>query len=177
MIIALTGLKGSGKDTVADYIVTKYGYKKETFAEPLKNALKCLFGLNDNNLYENKESKLDDWYGVTPRQLMQYVGTELLRDQMYKLIPELKKNIFVKNLENKIKKGGNFVISDLRMENEYELIKKYGGVVININRGLISVDTHSTENTILDYDYILNNLGTIENLYDNIDIIMKKINC
>jgi len=39
-IIGLAGLARSGKDTVADYIETKYGYKKFVLSDVLKDALK-----------------------------------------------------------------------------------------------------------------------------------------
>jgi len=46
-IIAICGAKRSGKDILSKYIVSKYNYKKISFAEPLKNAVKALFNFND----------------------------------------------------------------------------------------------------------------------------------
>lgn len=175
MLIAFSGLKGSGKDTAADYLVSKYKYKKETFAEPLKQALKHLFNLTDHNLYIDKESKLNEWYGISTRQLMQFVGTELLRMQMSKLIPELEENIFVKNLENKIDSNTKIVISDLRMKNEYDMIKNKGGIVINIFRNGVSEDGHSTEKNDLSYDYKIENNDDLNKFYENIDKLLEKL--
>lgn len=175
MLIAFSGLKGSGKDTAADYLVSKYKYKKETFAEPLKQALKHLFNLTDHNLYIDKETKLNEWYGTSTRQLMQFVGTELLRMQMSKLIPELEENIFVKNLENKIDSHTKIVISDLRMKNEYDMIKNKGGIVINIFRNGINEDEHSTEKNDLPHDYKIENNDDLNKFYENIDKLLEKL--
>ena len=44
MIIALTGKKGCGKDTIANYLVEKYGFINYGFADPIKEVGKILFG-------------------------------------------------------------------------------------------------------------------------------------
>ena len=36
MIIGLCGVMGSGKDTVADYLVNFHGWRRESFANSLK---------------------------------------------------------------------------------------------------------------------------------------------
>jgi uridine kinase len=85
MLIGITGHKGSGKDTVAgmmpDHCIIK------SFSEPLKSALQTIFMFTDEQLYR-KEKEIPDpkWFGCTPRSAMQYIGTELLRDQLDKRI-------------------------------------------------------------------------------------------
>ena len=44
MILGVTGLIGSGKDTIADYLVTEHGFKRVSFAASLKDAVAAVFG-------------------------------------------------------------------------------------------------------------------------------------
>jgi len=44
MILGVTGLIGSGKDTIADYLVTTHGFKRVSFAASLKDAVSTVFG-------------------------------------------------------------------------------------------------------------------------------------
>jgi dephospho-CoA kinase len=39
MLIGLVGLIGSGKDTVAERLVTQHGFERDSFAKSLKDAL------------------------------------------------------------------------------------------------------------------------------------------
>jgi len=57
-LIGFLAKKRHGKDTSADYLVKKYNYKKLSFAKPIKDACKILFGFTDEQLYGNlKEVK------------------------------------------------------------------------------------------------------------------------
>jgi hypothetical protein len=67
-IIALSGWKGSGKDTVAAYLERAHGFKRVSFADPLKDRVSEQFGiartsLDDPNLKEQPLLKLP----VNPR--------------------------------------------------------------------------------------------------------------
>ena len=80
MIVGLIGKKGHGKDTFADYLVQHYDFVKLSFAEPLKKVCKELFLLTDEQLYDPMEKeKVDERWGKSPRQLMQIIGTDILR--------------------------------------------------------------------------------------------------
>lgn len=56
VIIALSGWKRSGKDTVADYLVANFGAKRIGFADPLKNSVAAQFGI-DRASIDNPELK------------------------------------------------------------------------------------------------------------------------
>jgi hypothetical protein len=182
MLIALCGYKGSGKDTCADYLVEKYGFKKMAFADHLKTILKTMFMFTDEQLYgtiEQKETPDPNWYGCTPRLAMQFVGTELIRNQLDTIMPGLGSNYFVKYLEMQImamrkeNPSTNIVISDMRCDNEYDMVNKLGGFTFRVDRDTIEkVDLHMTETAFLkfDVDFIIKNDSDIESLREKINI-------
>lgn len=162
-IIGLAGKAGCGKDTVAKYLEDTRGYEHLSFAYPIKAALSAM--LNINFVYmdrETKEKPIQE-LGVTPRRLMQTLGTEWGRDLIHP-------DIWIKALEMNIK--GDTVISDVRFPNEAKWIKRHGGMLIYIRRPHTDpVEQHSSE-TGLSSDHadvsIINN-GSISDLYDKVD--------
>ena len=67
MIIGLGFKARSGKDTVADYLIENYGFKRLAFADALKEGCRHIFELNDEQLYGELKEVEDDYWGVTPR--------------------------------------------------------------------------------------------------------------
>lgn len=142
-IYALTGLIGSGKDTVGQ-MITEYlpNTIKLSFADCLKDVLSVLFGWDRQKLAgTNSEDRawreqVDEFWtkklGKTwsPRIAMQQIGTELFRDKFYA-------NIWVDNMERKLVSNSdkNIVITDARFKNEIELLKQYGAIFIRVERG------------------------------------------
>jgi hypothetical protein len=71
LIVAVCGLAGSGKDMACDYLVRTHGFKKTSFAAPLKQMVKIAFGFTDEQLYgpSEKREEQDERYpfsGVCP---------------------------------------------------------------------------------------------------------------
>ena len=174
VLIGILGKKRHGKDTIADYLVRQYGYTKREFADPLKEACKAVFGFTDDQVYgELKETK-DPFWKVTPRHVLQYVGTELFRNQIGTIIPHVGKDIWVqallKNVDTirKNNPNANIVVTDVRFPNEVDIIRSIGGIVIRINRPSINttIDTHSSELEIdkLNVDCEILNEGSINDL-------------
>lgn len=184
-LIGIMGQKGSGKDTVADYIIRKYDdYSKRSLAEPLKRACQEIFLFSDEQMYgtqSQKEEPDNRWFGCSPRTCLQYVGTDLLRDQMNKIMPGIEHDIFTHHFELwYVQNKGNVIVPDVRFENEVKMIRNLGGYVIKIIRpSLIQTDMHSSEiasNTITNYDYLIWNDGSIEDLHKKVDSVMDQIN-
>lgn len=176
MIIGLTGKKFSGKDTVAEYLCKEWRYKQMSFADPLKDICKIIFEFTDEQLYGDKKEDIDEFWKVTPRQVLQFVGTDLFRNNMGKLIDGIDNNIWTKVLEKKINIENNnlIVISDVRFINEAETIKKLGGILFKINRNTNNADSHISEIEMdsIKADIILENNGTKDQLYNKIDLVM-----
>lgn len=119
-IIGIVGKKRSGKDTVADYLVQNYGYIKLSFASPLKEIIKTLFDFDDEQINGNEKEIIDDYWNITPRRAMEYIGTNVFRKNISELIPNIGENFWSDILYNKCKKISEknndvkIVISDVR---------------------------------------------------------------
>jgi len=142
MIIGFVGFIGSGKDTAADYLVNFHGYRRDSFANTLKDAVACVFGwdrvLLEGRTKEAREwrEQVDTWWAerlnmpnLTPRLMLQLWGTEVCRNGFHD-------DIWIASLENKMRKTtDNIVISDVRFPNEIKAIHNAGGIVVRIKRG------------------------------------------
>ena len=91
LIIALSGKKRSGKDTVADYLVERFGFVKYGFADPIKEIGKIMFDFSEEQLNTDKKEEIDKRWGISPRQFTR--DLELIMDSSYFL------NIFLKYLK------------------------------------------------------------------------------
>jgi hypothetical protein len=191
VLIGIAGLKTSGKSTCANYLVEK-GYLEKSFADPLKKACIELFLLSDSQVYgtiTQKETPDQRWYNCTPRQMLQFVGTDLLRDNLDKIMPGLGKDIFThhfgiwyKDLMDK-NPDAQVVISDVRFQNEVDYIHQLGGYVIMLNRDTVNLtstgDLHASElsvSQITGIDFTIKNNSSLEELYRNLDFIIESIN-
>jgi hypothetical protein len=142
MIIGVCGFIGSGKDTIADYLVNIHQFRRESFANTLKDAVAQVFGW-DRDMLEGRtrqsrewREQVDTWWAkrldmptLTPRWILQYWGTEVCRRAFHD-------DIWIAALENKLRNSqDDIVISDCRFPNEIKSIKDAGGIVIRVARG------------------------------------------
>ncbi len=142
MIIGICGFIGSGKDTVADYLVNFHEFRRESFASTLKDAVSAVFGW-DRTMLEGRtkearewREQVDPWWAarldmptLTPRWVLQYWGTEVCRKGFHD-------DIWIASLENKLRNSkDHVVISDCRFPNEISSIKNAGGKIIWVQRG------------------------------------------
>ena len=142
MIIGICGFIGSGKDTVADYLVNFHEFRRESFANTLKDAVAAVFGW-DRTMLEGRtkearewREQVDPWWAerlamptLTPRWILQYWGTEVCRRSFHD-------DIWIASLENKLRMSkDNVVISDCRFPNEIQSIRDAGGKIVWVQRG------------------------------------------
>lgn len=179
VIFAVVGLKRSGKDTISNYLNTKYKYEKLAFADPLKKMVNDLFHIStDPKLKETPDEK----WGVSPRQLYQFFGTEIFRKKLNELIPTVGENFWVMKMEEKIKqlkqkyKKDNIVISDLRFPNEHIMLKRLNVIVIKVVRKDLKYekDLHESESYDIDAKYVIENNSTKDQLFLKVDKILEK---
>lgn len=176
MIIGILGEKYSGKDTMADYIVMKYNYKKIIIAEPLKEICRILFNFTDEQLYGNLKEEVDENWNVSPRKIYQYLGTDVFRNNINNIIPNINQNFWIKLVTMKHSINTNTVISDVRFQNEIDYIHSLGGIVVKLIRNNNDEEVHESEAYIknLKGDYEINNNGTLNDLWKEIDIFFLK---
>lgn len=209
MIIGITGFIGSGKDTVANYLTTHHGFKRESFAGRLKDAVANVFSWDREMLEGSTKSsrewreQVDPWWSerlnmpqLTPRWVLQQWGTDVLRAGFHD-------DIWIAAVENKLRAAqDNIVITDCRFANEFKAISDAGGVTIRVNRGsqpewydaaiaynkepeytvayamakqkLEELKVHASEYSSvgINYDYQLDNNGTIDSLHEQIADIL-----
>jgi hypothetical protein len=142
MIIGVCGFIGSGKDTIADYLVNFHEFRRESFASTLKDAVAAVFGW-DRTMLEGRtkearewREQVDPWWAerlamptLTPRWVLQYWGTEVCRKAFHD-------DIWIASLENKLRNSkDHVVISDCRFPNEISSIKNAGGKIVWVQRG------------------------------------------
>jgi hypothetical protein len=142
MIIGICGFIGSGKDTIADYLVNLHHFRRESFANTLKDAVAQVFGW-DRTMLEGRtkqarewREQVDPWWAerlgiphLTPRWILQQWGTEVCRKNFHD-------DIWIASLENKLRNSrDDVVISDCRFPNEIRAIKQSGGMVVRVVRG------------------------------------------
>jgi len=182
LIIAVTGLKRSGKNTVSSYISEKYGFKEYAFAQPIKDVCGYLFNWTPERI-ENEKEVIDPTWGISPRQILQWMGTEAFQYSLPAFskgfLETVGRNFWVKKFEQVyLKEKGNFIISDFRFYHEQEALRKYNAVTIKVIRNSVQGnDLHESERYIRDMEcmYSIMNNGTKEDLYKEVDKIMEEL--
>jgi len=142
MLISVSGLIGAGKDTVGDFLVDNYGFRRESFASTLKDACSAIFGW-DREMLEGRtkaaraeREKVDEWWAerlemphLTPRWVLQNFGTEVCRKGFHD-------DIWLASLENKLRKTtDDIVITDARFPNELSMVQRLNGQCVYVERG------------------------------------------
>jgi hypothetical protein len=184
MIIGLCGSAGSGKTTIAKYLVEKYGFIELSFATCLKDVVAHIFDwdreLIEGDTPESRQWRetIDNWWSIrlgipnlTPRFVMQYIGTDIMRNYFHP-------DIWISHVERKIQSNINYVITDCRFYNEIRMLYSYNAYIIKVLKSNIKYDTHSSENLAhITDDTIFNNYikndGTIKELYLEMDKLLK----
>jgi len=179
VIIGVSGKAQAGKDTIANYLVKNYGFTRIALADSLKDAIQDIFDLSYEQLYDSelKEKELDFFPGWSPRKLLQYIGTDLLRKQLHE-------DIWIMSLAQKIKERhlSRVVIPDIRFPNERNNLEKYihkPCYFIKVKRpgydGNVGIKNHDTEKFDIHCNFIIDNNSTFESLHLSINAIMNTI--
>lgn len=178
MIIGVTGFARSGKDTIGQYLVERWDFRRVAFADAVREAVYTL----NPDVYSEAE---DTWETVQYivdtigwdraktefgeiRRLLQVMGTEVGRMM-------LGPNVWVHIVDKKMMKLGvdDYVITDVRFENEADFVRDLGGIVVRVTRsGVEAINQHSSEVIDFDWDFEIQNDGTLDELYAQIDNLL-----
>lgn len=175
MIVGLSGLKGSGKSTIAKYLCEHHNFVEFSFAAPIKRGIMEMLDLSEHQVLVDKEVP-DAFWGVTPRKLMQVIGTELMRTHLPSLVPEMK-NVWIRLMEKKIQAcsvGQNIVISDCRFLDEAAFIRNHQGILLRVHRAhQRASDAHESEQLNFEVDHEVYNGSSIAELESDVAKILK----
>ena len=188
-IVAFTGSKQAGKDTAANYLCEKYDFKKISFAEKLKRFVAdlCCCEVKDFDVSDEAKNALSPMYwadfpeasitkrtdptNMTFREALQVIGTDVCR----KGYPMIWINATARQMRQD---PCRWVISDLRFDNEAELVTKFHGKIYRIMRGPVQVATHVSEMGIHP-TYVtqtIDNNHAIDRLHAVLDTLMERSN-
>lgn len=184
-IIGIGHTKRAGKDTAANALVRDLNFRKLSFADPLKELameadpiITPAGGQITVNTAAGRgrmrwvvagngwEAAKDQWPEV--RRYLQELGRgarEVLGD-----------HVWIQALENKMTYGIDYVIADVRFQNEADWVKEIGGQLIKIERpGVGFGDGHISETALKDYpfDYVIKNDGSIMDLENKVTDLVR----
>lgn len=183
MIVGLTGYKGSGKDTAADYLVEVHGFRKVAYADPLKDSVSALFDIDRTDIEEWKnDPDIHVTITRTPsfkniilerrfsfREFLQRYGTEAHRE----IFGE---DFWIKQFRALASSDDKrLVIPDVRFRNEAQLIRESGGHLWRLIRKPPTGDQHISEDLSELLPFVTStiaNTGELIHLYDVLDAMV-----
>lgn len=169
-LIAFLGYNHSGKSSAASALI-EHGFKRHSFADPLKSMLLSI-GLTEEQLWGNKkEVPCELLGGKTPRHAMKELGESWGR----KSIDE---NLWIRIWRTTFPVNGDVVVDDLRYPDEAELIRSQNGTIVKIERPDIEPDlSHPSEQHIetIKPDHVIINDGSLESLYARVSMLRARI--
>jgi dephospho-CoA kinase len=194
--IAISGKANSGKDTIAKLFLEVYNilygklpnFEFTSFADPIKEMAMLMFPRTKRKtLYGPSENRnkiipgaFKDGYPLTYRRLLQDLGTEIGR--------AYKEDIWLDALDYKLEKAQKhnrdfFITQDVRFINEIKYLKDRNYILIRLKRNssiIQSISNHASEteqDSISDneFNFIIDNNGTIEDLKEKVINILKTI--
>ena len=189
MIIGISGRMGSGKDTVAKMIQeidAKYRGEEKSiweikkYASALKKIASILTGVPETmfEIPEFKEKNMpENWrntngYLMTYREFLQRLGTEAVRNNIHH-------NAWVNALMSSCTYKDNWIITDVRFQNEMDAIKKKNGIIIRVIRPDQEHKSYHISENALDsenFDFVIENEGGLTELRNKVEQFMWKMN-
>jgi hypothetical protein len=138
-----------------------------------------------------KEEIIPFW-GVSARKIVQFMGTEMFRQTVSGLLPNIAANFWINRLELRLtntyepddegpyEPHHTVVIPDVRFQNEYDWVIGSGGIIIHLTRpgadGIVGIQNHPSESTLNLHNhertYLCENNGTISDLHRKIASLM-----
>jgi hypothetical protein len=168
-LIALAGVSGAGKDTAGEYLRAQHGYVRVAIADPLKQVMMSLFGLERDDLWGEARNRVHPRLGRPQRELYQQFG---------KACREIDPDVWIRHFRGQVRRllddGQRVVCTDLRMERELDAVRELGGAAWLITRhgsgapGAMAGDQTETELGSADenrFQSVIRNDGSLADLH------------
>jgi hypothetical protein len=189
LVILVGGLLTAGKDAFADHLVDNHGFVKLGMSDTLAEALRRLnpFVPVPNQAHPVRYQKLlerDGYVGAKKndevRELLQKLGTEVGRELFGQ-------NFWVDmarvRINEQLAVGHSVVLTGARFPNEIALAEYWEdddntiATTVWVNRPGVAQGAHASEASVSaeDFEYVLQNDGTLEQLYQRADDLLDHI--
>lgn len=177
MILGITGPARSGKNTIANHLVSKHKYLRQSFADPPRRFVANLLGLHFADLVGGplKERPIEWLDGKSPRQMMQTLGDDWGRDLIH---PELWIRVALRKACRTLAMhpGTNIVFPAVHSDHEASAIRAAGGVILHVTRPGFGVEhPHPGEQCVTERpdDLHARNHGSMARLWSQANDIAK----
>lgn len=131
VLIGIGYRKRSGKDTIADYLVERHGFKKMSWADLLKAGVNAWHGWDERHAYGELKEVVDPYWGYTPRKAYQEIGTDLMRNQWRETFWV---DCAMRQIKEWMDQGHSVVVPDTRFENEAKAVLLAAGQLWRVDR-------------------------------------------
>lgn len=193
IIIGLVGVERSGKDTIADYLVSNHNFKKHNMADPIREIAKIMFDWPSELLTGPAKDIVDPVTGIKPRDFFTWFGTDIAQFAIYKQFPPLEssippRTIWARAMSSFIKthiQSHNIVIPDIRFIHEAKALLDAGGILVRISNPDRETETQlnkydlaelmSSSNSYIITQNVINNSRTLTMLYNNIETLLTSL--
>lgn len=185
MVLGLHGGKGSGKDTVAAYLIKEHNFERRAFADPMKKSIAALFDIPFHEVDKMK----DDPNATVGLRANWYDSSD--RSPEPAMVPGLSKGMsfseFIEAYATKAHRevfgdefwldytmpmtgfysGRNVVVTDMKYDEEAVRIRSCGGYRVTVENPLVKQD-NTVSPELIDY-YIVNSgkLDDFEHAIEN----------
>ena len=176
--IALVGLAGVGKDTLAAHIAATYGHRILSFAAPLKRIVQQVYHFSDAQLFGPSSLRNEpdlryqrpDGSCLSPREALERFGTEAGRACFDRTWLDMA----LRDAAECTAVGGRWVFTDTRFRNEMEACRERGAAIVRLTRSDKHTGTHESEREQAAipsefFDLVLSTDGAIDATRDAFD--------
>lgn len=194
MLIGVHGVSRSGKDTCCEYLQDTYNFEIRSFGDKMREIAyetNPIVGCRSELTWdEDIKAEIHEAVPVYYADLIDSIGYEAAKDQYPEVVSFLQRfateglrecvdNLFwVKLATRDLVSGQSYCWKDTRFPDEGDFIRSLGGFVIKIERpGYGPVNDHKADRSLEDYDFdfIINNNGSLAHFYAQIDTMMDRI--
>lgn len=187
IVVAMCGCMRSGKDTAARHLRDSHAFVNLKVAAPLKQGIVHMFGFSEEQVEGDAKDQVDSRWNVTPRQVMQWLGTDVFQHRIdTELLPGIGRSFWTTQLLMRIHDlDGHVVISDVRFQHELDALERLDAAVFRVvtvklercmgaaARSDAPHDLHESERCMLRTHHVVHNDSTVAALTAQLDALIR----